>query len=40
VRLDGATLVPGIVSGGDVALSGSAAVDRRVAIACSAGHAL
>jgi hypothetical protein len=40
VRLDAATLVPGIVSGGDVALSGSAAVDRRVAIACSAGLAL
>ena len=40
VRLDPATLGPGIVSGGDVLLSGAAAVDRRVALACSAGPAL
>ena len=40
VRLDPATLGPGIVSGGDVLLSGSAAVDRRVALDCSAGLAL
>ena len=40
VRLDPATLGPGIVSGGDVLLSGGAAVDRRVAAACSAGPAL
>ena len=40
VRLDPATLGPGIVSGGDVLLSGSAAVDRRATLACSAGPAL
>jgi hypothetical protein len=40
VRVDPATLGPGIVSGGDVLLSGSAAVDRRVALACSAGPAI
>ena len=40
VRLDPATLGPGIVSGGDVLLSGSPAVDRRMALACSAGPAL
>jgi hypothetical protein len=40
VRVDPATLGPGIVSGGDVLLSGGAAVDRRVALACSAGPAL
>jgi hypothetical protein len=40
VRVDPATLGPGIVSGGDLLLSGAAAVDRRVALACSAGPAL
>jgi hypothetical protein len=40
VRADPASLGPGIVSGGDVLLSGSVAVDRRVALACSAGPAL
>lgn len=40
VRLDPATLGPGIVSGGDVLLSGAAAVDRPVALACSAGPTL
>jgi hypothetical protein len=40
VRVDPATLGPGIVAGGDVLLSGGAAVDRRVALACSAGPAL
>ena len=40
VRLDPATLGPGIVSGGDVLLSGSGAVDRQVTLACSAGPAL
>jgi hypothetical protein len=40
VRVDPATLGPGIVSGGDVLLSGGPAVDRRVALACSAGPAL
>jgi hypothetical protein len=40
VRVDPATLGPGIVSGGDVLLSGGAAVDRRAALACSAGRAL
>lgn len=40
VRVDPATLGPGIVSGGDVLLAGSAAVDGRVAFACSAGPAL
>jgi hypothetical protein len=40
VRVDPATLGPGIVSGGDVLLTGSAAVDRRVALACSAGPTL
>jgi hypothetical protein len=40
VRVDPATLGPGIVSGADVFLSGGAAVDRRVALACSAGPAL
>jgi hypothetical protein len=40
VRVDPATLGPGIVAGGDVLLSGGPAVDRRVALACSAGPAL
>jgi hypothetical protein len=40
VRVDPATLGPGIVSGADVLLSGGPAVDRRVALACSAGPAL
>ena len=40
VRIDPATLGPGIVSGADVLLSGGPAVDRRVALACSAGPAV
>jgi hypothetical protein len=40
VRVDPATLGPGIVSGADVLLSGGPAFDRRVALACSAGPAL
>jgi hypothetical protein len=39
VRLDPATLGPGITSGGGVMLSGAAGVDRRVAVVCSAGPA-
>jgi hypothetical protein len=39
VRVDPATLGPGLVSGGDVLLSGGPDVDRRVALACSAGLA-
>jgi hypothetical protein len=40
VRVGPATLGPGIVSGGDLLLSGAAAVDRQVALTCSAGPAL
>jgi hypothetical protein len=40
VRVDPATLGPGTLSGLDVLLSESATVDRRVALACSAGPAL
>ena len=40
VRLDPATLGPGIVTGGGVAVSGGAGFDRRVALVCSAGPAL
>ena len=40
VRVDPATLGPGIVSGGGVAVAGGAGVDRRVALVCSAGPAL
>jgi hypothetical protein len=40
VRVDPATLGPGTVSGGDLLLSGAAAVDQGVALACSAGPAL
>jgi hypothetical protein len=40
VRVDPATLGPGIVSGGGVAVAGGAAVDRGVALVCSAGPAL
>jgi hypothetical protein len=40
VRVDPATLGPGIVSGGGVAVAGGAGADRRVALVCSAGPAL
>jgi hypothetical protein len=40
VRVDPATLGPGIVSGAGVAVAGATGVDRRVALACSAGPAL
>jgi hypothetical protein len=40
VRIDPATLGPGIVTGGGVAVAGAAGVDRRVALVCSAGPAL
>jgi hypothetical protein len=40
VRLEPATLGPGIVTGGGVAVSGGAGFDRRVALVCSAGPAL
>jgi hypothetical protein len=40
VRVDPATLGPGIVSGAGVAVAGATGVDRRVALVCSAGRAL
>ena len=40
VRVDPATLGPGIVSGAGVAAAGATGVDRRVALVCSAGPAL
>lgn len=40
VRVDPATLGPGIVSGGGVAVAGAARVDHRVALVCSAGPVL
>jgi hypothetical protein len=40
VRVDPATLGPGIVSGAGVAVAGATSVDRRLALVCSAGPAL